>query len=132
MIAIKFPFTFDSTYGTVVHTTDDNTIYTDRVRTLLSTAVFQRPMQPGYGVDIYRSLYECGHDYKVAIREAITTGIYTHIPEVKIYSMNIVSGGAEGTVSIELDLEYPTGKVNTTIVSDAFLLADGTVAGNIL
>lgn len=132
MIAIRFPFTFDSTYGLVVQTTDDNTIYTDRVRTLLSTAVLQKPMQPDYGVDIHRSLYESGHDHELAIRDAIITGIYTHLPEVKIFSMDVVTAGIDGTVSIKLDLEYPTGKVDTTIVSNAFLLADGTVAGNIL
>lgn len=132
MIAIKFPFTFDSTYGLVVQTTDENTIYTDRVRTVLSTAVLQRPMRPGYGVDIHRSLFESGHDYGFAIKDAITAGIRTHIPEVKIYSMDVVTAGTDGGVSINLELEYPTGKVDTTIVSNAFLLADGTVAGNIL
>jgi len=45
MKAISFPFTLDP-FGKTTSTTDQRKIYQDKVLTLLSTAVGERPMRP--------------------------------------------------------------------------------------
>ena len=54
MKAISFPFTLDP-FGVVETTSSQTKIYQDRVLTLLSTAVGERPMRPTYGTDVARA-----------------------------------------------------------------------------
>ncbi|MFZ9615375.1 MAG: GPW/gp25 family protein [Fluviibacter sp.] len=125
MKAIKFPFSLD-TYGRITPTTDDNKIYMDRVVTLLSTNIYQRPMNLTYGSDIGRALFESGGAYKRAIKEAITRAIYTYLPGIQIRSIYLVEVDQNGESRIDLTLALPSGDVETTTIKKAFFLGDGT------
>jgi hypothetical protein len=54
---VSYPFTLD-TIGIVKSTDLVSKIYEDRLLTLLSTQVGQRPMRPTYGVDLSRAFFE--------------------------------------------------------------------------
>ena len=130
MRAIQHPFHLDS-FGKITATSDQNKIYLDRLLSLLSTMVYQRPMHSTYGTDIFRALYETGDDYIQAVKESITRAVYTYLPLLTIVKIDIKSSDTEGKSTVEVVVSFPDNTINSVQVNTLYLLNDGTTAGDI-
>lgn len=82
-------------------------IYLDRLLTLLSTNVGQRPMAPRYGVDWSASLFENEDDSEAATKSAIYTAVNQWLPELKILEININTVFGTGIQNVTISLTFP-------------------------
>jgi phage baseplate assembly protein W len=117
MKSISFPFTLDA-FGKVTSTTDQAKIYQDKVLTLLSTAIGERPMRPTYGTNIATAMFENQGKVEKAINQAIRTAISTWIPELTVEKVIFKGFLDTGAVTVELNITLPDFvETNITIVS---------------
>jgi phage baseplate assembly protein W len=106
MKAIAFPFTLDP-FGKVTSTTSQEKIYQDRVLTLLSTAIGERPMRPSYGTNVGAAMFENQDNIEAAINQAIRSAIGIWIPELTVEQVNVITFLEDGRVSVELNVTLP-------------------------
>jgi phage baseplate assembly protein W len=106
MKAISFPFTLDP-FGKTASTTDQRQIYQDRVLTLLSTAVGERPMRPTYGTNIATAMFENQGNVEKAINDAIRSAISKWIPELTVNNIFLKGFLDTGAVNVELNVSLP-------------------------
>ena len=123
--AINFPFTLDND-GVLVATTNANKIYLDRVLTLLSTNVGQRPMLPEYGIDWTVALFENEDDAKAATPSALTAAISRWIPDVKVSKVTM-QDQQNGIEYVNIELVLPDNTIATLPINTATFNLDGTV-----
>lgn len=124
MKSISYPFTLDP-FGKTTSTEDQRKIYQDRVLTLLSTAIGERPMRPTYGTNIAAAMFENQGKVEEAINQAIRTAISTWIPELTVNNINVIGFLDGGAVNVELNVTLPDFQedqirvVSTTLNPDA-------------
>ena len=125
--ALNFPFTFNY-FGVVDTTTTVSKIYEDRVLTLLSTNIGQRPMTPTYGTNLGVALFENDNNFGPAAAQAIRTAISNWIPDISIDS--IVIGTIDpvtGEGSITITIVTPDNILTAINTTTAILNYDGSV-----
>jgi phage baseplate assembly protein W len=122
--AISFPYTIGS-QGIVQNTTSAAKIYLDRVLTLLSTYVGQRPMLPTYGVDWSKSLFENDSDARIAIPLAISEAIANWIPEVSVTSVDFAGENFNGTENVIVSLKLPDDTLTSLTINTGTINYDG-------
>jgi phage baseplate assembly protein W len=123
--AINFPFTLDND-GVLVTTPNANKIYLDRVLTLLSTNVGQRPMLPEYGIDWTVALFENEDDARAATPGALTAAISRWIPDVRVTNITM-QDQQDGIEYVNIELVLPDNTVATLPINTATFNLDGTV-----
>lgn len=129
MKAIRFPFEIDK-LGKIVSTTNSIKIYEDRVLTLLSTVVYQRPMMPEYGVDIARSLYETMDDMYASVGEAIVRAIANSLPYIKIQDVLVdLTSPIETGTNVTVLISLPDGTPSSLNILSSTFLANGQKYG---
>jgi phage baseplate assembly protein W len=117
MKAISFPFTLDP-FGKIISTTNQNKIYQDKILTLLSTGIGERPMRPTYGTNIGAAMFENQGKVDSAINQAIRTAISNWIPEITVEKINIKGFLDTGAVTVELNVTLPDfEELSITVVS---------------
>lgn len=126
MRAIAFPFRFD-TFGRATVTEDLSKIYLDRLYTLLSTKVGTRPMNPSYGTDVARALYENGGDEREALEQAIAFAIGTYLPILNLEKVEMTPVTSDGEMRVRVVVSFPDKSTGTVSVSGTTLLANGTI-----
>lgn len=131
METIAYPFILDP-LGKIVKTSDPNKIYLDKIMTLLSTLIDQRPMRSTYGTDIFRSLYETGNNYQQALKEAITRAMFLFLPEVSIKELNISEIDSSGKSVVTILFGFPDGSTNEVMLNEKYFNPDGTLLGDIV
>lgn len=125
MKAISFPFTLDP-FGVVNTTTSQEKIYQDRVLTLLSTTVGERPMRATYGTDIASALFETQGNAEKAAETAIRTAMRTWLPEVTIERIDLQSTDDTGTLRVNLALVLPDYSSTAVTIYTTTLNPDGS------
>jgi phage baseplate assembly protein W len=134
MKAISYPFTLD-TRGAVLSTSFSPKIYLDRVLTLLSTNIGQRPTRPDYGVDLSAAFFENeyiynGGDvttYKKAVEQAIRVAVANWLPDITIDEITITNPDIEGFARITILIGVPGNLQLTLNTTTAIFGADGTI-----
>jgi len=127
--SINYPYTIDPDTGAVQVVNSTAKIYLDKVVTLLSTNIGQRPMTPTYGVDWSSAMFENQGESQAAIHQAISQAIAKWIPGVTVAAMSISGSGLSGTETISLTLNLPDSTTTTLAVNSNILNYDGTIAG---
>jgi phage baseplate assembly protein W len=125
MKAISFPFTLDP-FGKTTSTTNQRKIYQDRVLTLLSTAVGERPMRPTYGTNIATAMFENQGDVDKAINDAIRSAISKWLPELTVNAINVIGFLDTGAVTVELNVTLPDFIEDSITVVSTTLNPDAT------
>ena len=125
MKAISFPFTLDP-FGKTTSTTLQEKIYQDRVLTLLSTAIGERPMRPTYGTNMGAAMFENQGKVDAAINQAIRSAIATWIPELTVEKVNVIGFLEDGQVSVELNITLPDFTTTNIQVLSTTLNPDAT------
>ena len=129
MKAIVFPFQLDS-FGRVVTTSDSNKIYMDRLLTLLSTMVYERPMKNGYGTNLARALYETYNRSDLAIREAIERAVAIFLPEIELESLSVSQANEDGISTVDLSVILPDNSIESISINTGYFSANGILLGN--
>lgn len=124
--AINFPFNFRGN-GTLVDTEDMAKIYVDRVLTLLSTNIGQRPMMQDYGTDLSHSLFENDNKLERSVKEAVTTALSKWLPDVVAEEINVGLPDDSGVAAVDLLLRLPNNVTTAVQISTAIFYADGTI-----
>lgn len=124
--AINYPFTLDPV-GVVATTDRANKIWLDRLLTLLSTNVGQRPMLTSYGTDLMRALFENENVLDAAVKQAVNTAVTVWLPEIKISSISTVLPEYGGQAQVTITVILPDSTIKTLDVSSALFSSDGTV-----
>jgi phage baseplate assembly protein W len=127
-VAITFPYTIDPN-GIAQYTESATKIYVDRVLTLLSYYVGQRPMLPTYGVDWSKSLFENDSNAQVAIPLAISEAIGKWIPEVSVTAVDFVGDSTDGTENVIVSLKLPDDTLTSLTINTGTISYSGTIAG---
>ena len=127
MKAFSYPFTLDP-FGVAEVSEDQTKIYQDRVLTLLSTAIGERPMRPTYGTDIVRAMFENQSNAKKAIDAAIRKAIATWIPDITIENINITALNEDGTVGVSLNIILPDFTTTSVNILSTVLNPDGSTS----
>lgn len=125
MKAISFPFTLDP-FGKTTSTTNQRKIYQDRVLTLLSTAVGERPMRPTYGTNIGVAMFENQGNVEKAINDAIRSAISKWIPGLTVNNITVVGFLDTGAVTVELNVSLPDFIEDSITVVSTTLNPDAT------
>ena len=124
--SITYPYTIDPN-GLVSATSNSTKLYLDRVLTLVSTYIGQRPMMPDYGVDWSGALFENDNVARVAIPIAIRGAVAKWVPEVQVSEVNINFDELEGIENVTLGLLLPDNTFTTLNINTATFNMDGTV-----
>ena len=124
--AISWPHTL-SPNGVVATATSPTKIYLDKLITLLSTSVGQRPMLPTYGVDWSKSLFESDGDAEIAIKQAIADAVAIWLPEVEINDAAISYDSATGIEQVVLSVNLPGDVTANLPINSALLNYNGTI-----
>ena len=124
--SIAYPYTIDPN-GLVSATSNSTKLYLDRVLTLVSTYMGQRPMMPDYGVDWSGALFENDNVARVAIPIAIRGAVAKWVPEVQVSDVNINFDELEGIENVTLGLLLPDNTFSTLNINTATFNMDGTV-----
>jgi len=125
MKAITFPFTIDP-FGVANTTTSQEKIYQDRVLTLLSTSVGERPMRATYGTDLATALFETQGNAAKAIETAIRTAMRTWLPELTVENIEVAATDDSGRVQVNLSLVLPDFSTTAVTVYSTTLNPDGS------
>jgi phage baseplate assembly protein W len=125
MKAISFPFTLDP-FGKLTSSTNQEKIYQDRVLTLLSTAVGERPMRPTYGTNVAVAMFENQGKIEAAINDAIRNAISTWIPELTVEKIVVTGFLEDGQVAVELNVTLPDFTTSNIKVLSTTLNPDAT------
>lgn len=124
--AISYPYTLD-TNGLVKSAGTPTKLYLDRVVTLLSTNVGQRPMLPEYGTDWSTTLFENENNYRRAIPIAISNAIRKWLPEISVEKIDLSGDEYSGIVYVSLYLKLPDNTIATMKINTATFNYDGLV-----
>jgi phage baseplate assembly protein W len=124
-IAIRYPFTLNN--GKVDATYSGTKIYLDRVLTLLSTNLGQRPILQAYGANMDYALFENENDLYSAIESATKEAIKKWIPEVSVQSITIGEVGTDGAADVQIVVQLPDNTSASVSVSTASFGYSGTV-----
>jgi len=130
--SIAFPFTLDN--GGRIRTSNDYTdLYMGKIRSVISTAVLQKPMDPLFGFDMGRSLYENMGSFLPAVREAIYRAINGYLPEINIVDIQFVpiqdADYPQYTANILVSL--PNGADGSIAINSSIFSSNGTISGSI-
>ena len=126
MRAINFPFTLNP-FGRADTITTESKIYLDRLLTLMSTQVGQRPMLPEYGTDLARALFENEDDFFLAARTAITNAVSLWLPELRIDKLELENLDEQGFANIKVIVELPGAKITSLTINTAIFGANGMI-----
>jgi phage baseplate assembly protein W len=126
LYSINFPYTFDPS-GVLENNRSATKMYLDRVVTLLSTNIGQRPMLLEYGVDWSTSLFENDQDATLAIPAAIGAAMDRWLPDIQIQEIKLDSNGNDGVINVALTLVLPNNNVSNLTISTSNFYLDGTV-----
>ena len=127
MKAIKHPFTFD-VFGKVGSATTSSKIYLDRVLTVLSTQIGQRPMNPEYGTDLGSALFENEGDFILASEAAIRSAVSRWVPQVAVSSVNIIDFSEDGYANISVQILLPNNQGISLTVNSSIFGSNGSVS----
>jgi len=126
MKSIKYPLTLDK-YGVISATEDLGSIYLDRLVTLLSTHIGQRPMYPEYGTDFGTALFENEGRIQQSVEAAVNTAVKRWMPDVKLIRVSSAIFDRDGKATLDVSIQIPNGTVVQTVIRTAVFRANGTI-----
>jgi phage baseplate assembly protein W len=125
MKAISYPFTLD-VFGVTKSTESQTKIYSDRLVTLLSTAVGERPMRPTYGTSVANALFETENNLRQAINSAIREAIKRWLPEITVQNVAVKSLDESGAAEVSVTIILPDYTSASIVVKSTTLNPNGS------
>jgi phage baseplate assembly protein W len=116
-IALQIPFSLDGN-GNIVVTSDQATIWSNRVRSAVGTALGERVMRPTYGTDIPGLLFDTVSSMEEGITNEVGRVFSASLPLLTLNAVDIVHDERDNTVTAEINYSLPNNKDVTTIVGN--------------
>jgi phage baseplate assembly protein W len=126
-VSISYPFTLNN--GKVETTSSATKIYTDRVLTLLSTNIGQRPILQAYGADMDYALFENDNNLTLAVQSAAGEALKKWIPKVGLSSVNVSLVDSNGNSDVEIIVNLPDNTNSSLSINSSSFGYSGTVTG---
>lgn len=126
MKAISYPLTLDDS-GRIVSTENPAKIYLDRILTLMSTNVKQRPVLQSYGTNVGKALFENDSNITTAIDAAVRESIAAWLPDIYVNKVSVSLPNEEGVSDVEIIVKTPDGRVSVVTLTTATFGYDGTI-----
>lgn len=122
-VAISLPFSIDA-YGKVATTTDQRKIWSDRVRSVLGTALRERVMRPTFGTLIPYALFETATNAETEIRTEVSTAFNTQLSLLDLVSVDVLIDQYTNVMTVTVVYDLPNQETVSTSVG--LILIDGT------
>lgn len=113
-VALRFPMAFDS-LGGLLTTTDENTIWNDRVKMALGTRLGERVMRPLYGSSIGDKVFGTVSNMQETIEKESVRIFHDNFPLLTFKEVSFDFDEKTGFLSVEVVYALP----NTTEVTTA-------------
>jgi len=124
--AVYFPYTTDAV-GALISTTDPRKIYLDKVLTLLSTHVGQRPVTKEYGTDWSGAFFENDSVFSTSVKFAINSAISRWLPDLTVASIDVSDIGNDGNAIVNIQLVFPDNTSYNLGINTSVFNLDGTI-----
>ncbi|CAB4128655.1 hypothetical protein UFOVP223_107 [uncultured Caudovirales phage] len=112
-VALVIPFTLDA-MGNIVTTTQQELIWSNRVRSAIGTRLTERVMRPSYGTTIGKSLFNTGSFMEAAIGTEVSRVFHEYLPLLTLSSVSNTYDEVSGILTSEISYQLPNKKEVTT------------------
>lgn len=113
--AISLPFSLDS-YGKVTTTTDQQKIWSDKVRSVLGTALRERVMRPEFGTLIPFALFETSESAEVEIKNEVLHAFALQLSLLSLISTDISIDQYTNVMTVDVTYSLPNEEIVNTSV----------------
>jgi phage baseplate assembly protein W len=113
-VALRFPFSLDPNTGSIVSTSDQATIWNNRVRMALETLVGERVMRPTYGVDISKAVFNTLTNMEDTVRRETSKLFIEQFPLLELIDVTTTQNIKENTLIAEIRYLLPNKTEQTT------------------
>ncbi len=116
-----FPPTFDRHNKSVEMVSNEDDIY-QSLEILLSTGLGERVMQPEYGSDLSKLIFEpIDVTFESLIKDRISDAILYHEPRITVDNIELERKETEGLINISIDFTVRTTNSRSNIVFPFYL-----------
>ena len=111
--ALSLPFTVTS-YGTVMSTTEQAKIWSDRVRAVIGTNIGERIMNPDFGTLVPEAFMQTTDDAENTIKTEVERAFATELPQLKFSSVTSSFDEYSTTLNVNITYGLPNAEEATT------------------
>lgn len=105
-VAISLPFSIDP-YGNITNTSDQAKIWSDRVKSVIGTALRERVMRPSLGTDIPASVYDSQDNATNTIQNEVHKAFALQLGLLKLTGVNVNANNITGTIEVAITYDLP-------------------------
>jgi len=116
-ISLALPFSLDSS-GNIRVTSDQATIWSNRVRSAVGTALGERVMRPNYGTEVPRLLFDTVSAMEEGISLEVGKVFSASLPLLTLNSVVSLHNEFTNTLTAEINYSLPNKKDATTVVGN--------------
>ncbi|CAB4123517.1 hypothetical protein UFOVP46_30 [uncultured Caudovirales phage] len=116
--AIALPFSIDS-YGNIGFATSQSKIWSDRVRSVIGTAIGERVMNSGFGTSIPQTLFSTRSVMEDTINKEANRAFSIFLPLLTLTSVDVTFDEVTNTITADLTYELPNTELSTTSIGIA-------------
>lgn len=113
--ALSYPFRLDD-YGNIAVTSDETSIWADRVRSVIGTVIGERVMRPDFGTKVSFAAFATRTAMEDIVRREVERGFYLHLPLLTVLDVTFDFNDVENLVSASITYELPDKKQSSTNV----------------
>lgn len=113
-------FSSSTPFATII---DTQKLVFNKLKNLLLTRIGERPLQPEFGTDLFKILFEVNSsELQEQISEYIVPKISYWIPEVSVTNIVVKTIEDDPTMihTLEISIEYEFANINTNTITLAF------------
>ena len=113
-VALTIPFSLDPLTGSLIVTSDQNLIWSNRVRGAIETAVGERVMRPTYGTKIANEVFNTTGSFEATLQREASRVFTDQLPLLKLVSVTSSLQESSNTLFIEVTYQLPNNVLITT------------------
>jgi phage baseplate assembly protein W len=123
-VALVLPFSLNPQTGTIMTTTNQDLIWSNRVRIAVETALGERVMRPTYGTKIPNALFNTVDGFDDVLQKEIGRVFVDQLPLLKLVSISTSHDTAYNKLSVNVTYQLPN---NTEITTKAGVMVISNV-----
>lgn len=112
---ISLPFRV-TPYGSVGSTSEQSKIWSDRVRSVLGTAIRERVMNPGFGTLIPYALFENESKAEAEIEVEVRKAFGRFLPLLTLDTVSVFIDNYSNVMTIDVTYDLPNNETVNTLV----------------
>lgn len=115
-VALTLPFELDR-FGNIVVTTNQETIWSNRVHMAVGTSISERVMRPGYGTTIAAALFDTNSFMEETIRREVDAVFNNYLSLLTLVDLKFSFIEDRNELSVEVLYQLPNkSEITTTVV----------------